>query len=268
MELSRLLGHLRLPAAAVGAAVAIWTTPARAAGVSPTHISLPSGPASVEGLGRNFVPSLASGTAGYGIDVALPPAVHGFGPSLSLDYDSGGGVSEVGMGWQIGSVPSLRRRVDDGLPRFDESDAWELTGLGMPCDLLEVAPDVFRPEQETGAFVRIKRARGGARWEARVKNGFTYQFGGDGFTEEEDGKVYRYLLREANDLHGHAIHYSWDTSEGHALLTRVTWNDFSKKTRIEAAFAYEDRPDSYERFSSGIRQNITTWLTAMFISKS
>jgi RHS repeat-associated protein len=253
-------------ACALFVGIALWSASALAGSVSPSHLSLPSGPASVEGLGRNFVPSLASGTASYGIDIALPPAVHGFGPSLSLDYDSGGGVSEVGMGWQIGGVPSLRRRVDDGLPRFDESDAWELTGLGMPCDLLEVAPDVFRPEQETGAFVRVKRARGGARWEARVKNGFTYQFGGDGFTEEEDGKTYRYLLREANDLHGHAIHYSWDTSEGHALLTRVTWNEFSEKTRVEAVFAYEERPDTYERFSSGIRQSISRRLTRIDIT--
>jgi RHS repeat-associated protein len=227
---------------------------------------LPSGPASVEGLGRNFVPSLSSGTAGYGIDIALPPAVHDFGPNLSLDYDSGGGASEVGVGWQLGGVPSLRRRVDDGLPRFDEHDAWELAGLGMPCDLLEISPGVFRPEQETGAFVRVKRAANDERWEARVKNGFAYSFGGKGFTEEEDGKVYRQLLREANDLHGHAIRYSWDTTEGHALLTRVAWNDFSENTRIEAVFDYEERPDIFERFSAGIRQVISRRLKTIEVT--
>ena len=36
---------------------------ASAAGVNPTRISLPKGPGSIEGLGRSFVPSLASGTA-------------------------------------------------------------------------------------------------------------------------------------------------------------------------------------------------------------
>jgi RHS repeat-associated protein len=258
---------LRLLAASALAAAAFSPTLAHAAGVGATHISLPSGPASVEGLGRNFVPSLASGTAGYGVDIALPPSVKGFGPTLGLDYDSGGGASEVGIGWQIGGIPSLRRRVDDGLPRFDEHDAWELNGLGMPCDLLEVSPNVFRPEQETGAFVRVKRATSGERWEARVKNGFTYSFGGgNDFAEAENGNVYRYLLREANDLHGHAIKYTWDTSEGHALLTRVTWNDFSDKTRIEAVFAYEDRPDTFERFSSGIRQVISRRLKTIEVT--
>jgi RHS repeat-associated protein len=256
----------RLIAAAIGSAALLGHTAALAAGTSPTRINLPNGPGSVEGLGRNFVPSLASGTAGYDIDIALPPAVRSFGPSLSLDYDSAGGASEVGTGWQIGGVPSLRRRVDDGLPHFDADDAWELTGLGMPCDLLEVAPNLFRPEQETGAFVRVKRAQDGERWEARVKNGYTYSFGGEGFAESEDGKVYRYLLREAKDLHGHAIRYEWDTSEGYALLTRVTWNDFSEKTRIEAVFSYEGRPDTYERFSAGIRQAITRRLRTIDVT--
>src|SRR5689334_18908874 len=126
--------------AACLAATLLWSSISPAAGIAPTRISLPNGPASVEGLGRSFVPSLASGTAGYGIDIALPPAVRGFGPSLSLDYDSGGGASELGMGWQLGGLPSLRRRVDDGFPRFDDRDSWELAGLGMPCDLLEVSP--------------------------------------------------------------------------------------------------------------------------------
>src|SRR4051794_8437308 len=61
-----------------------------------TRISLPKGPGSIHGLGRNFEPSLASGTASYGVNIAMPPGAGGFGPSLSLEYDSGGGVSDLG----------------------------------------------------------------------------------------------------------------------------------------------------------------------------
>ncbi len=82
---------------------------ADAAGIAPTHISLPNGPGSIEGLGRNFVPSLASGTAAYGVDIAVPPGAGGFGPKLGLDYDSGTGASELGLGWHIGGVPRIRR---------------------------------------------------------------------------------------------------------------------------------------------------------------
>src|SRR5258708_4993518 len=138
-----------------------WTRFALAGGIEPTHISLPKGPGSIEGLGRNFVPSLASGTAAYGVDIAVPPSAGGFGPKLSLDYDSGGGASEIGRGWHLGGVPRIRRRTENGLPRFDATDAFELVGLGIPGDLIEMSPGTFRPQEESGAFVRVQRSPDG-----------------------------------------------------------------------------------------------------------
>src|SRR5690606_1165712 len=221
----------------------------RASGVEATRLSLPSGPASIEGLGRSFEPSLSTGTSSYGIDIAVPPAADGFSPRLSLDYDSGVGVSEVGMGWRLCGVPSIRRRVQEGLPRFDDGDAFEVSGLGVASDLLEVSAGVFRPEVETGAFVRVSRSEDGERWEARVKNGRVFRFGGEGYTEAEDGHVVTYLLREELDLHGHQIRYEWDTADGYALLERVVWNDFTGEVRQELVFGYESRPDVHELFS-------------------
>src|ERR1039457_4738425 len=127
----------RLAALTAGLAISAITAIALASGIDPTHVSLPKGPASIEGLGRNFVPSLSSGTTSYGIDIAVPPAVAGFGPKLSIDYDSGGGVSELGMGWKLSGLPAVRRRTDNGLPKFDVTDAFEVTGLGVTSDLLE-----------------------------------------------------------------------------------------------------------------------------------
>jgi hypothetical protein len=238
-------------------ATALASGPAHAGGVETTRISLPSGPASIEGLGKNFSASLASGTASYGIDIAVPPAAGGFGPHLSLDYNGGGGVSELGFGWRLGGLLSVRRRVEQGLPRFDETDTFELSGSGVPSDLLEMPDGFFRAQYESGGFFRVQRSADGAQWEARAKAGVTYRFGGDGFTEQEAGHVVTYLLREQVDLHGHRISYDWDTSEGHALLTAVTWNDFSESTRQQIALEYEARSDQHVLFSSGIRQSIT-----------
>src|SRR5512136_60894 len=115
----------------LGAVVVLLHAPVlHAKGVDPQKLALPKGPASIEGLGRNFTTSLASGTSSYGVDIAVPPAVGAFGPKLGLDYDSGGGMSELGMGWRLGGVPSIRRRVDQGLPRFDDIDSFELSGIG------------------------------------------------------------------------------------------------------------------------------------------
>ncbi|HEU4405329.1 MAG TPA: toxin TcdB middle/N-terminal domain-containing protein [Polyangiaceae bacterium] len=236
--------------------------PAAAGGTDPTRISLPKGPGSIEGLGRTFTPSLASGTAGYGLDLALPPAANGFGPALSFDYDSGGGVSELGLGWRLGGVPKVQRRTENGLPRFDASDAFELAGIGVPCDLLEITPGVYRPEYETGAFVRVTRS--GPSWEARDKAGTTYRFGGSAAYEEaESGHAAALLLKEKVDLYGHSVHYEWDVSDGHALLTRVVWNDVDPSARNEAVFHYEARPDPVVRFSVGIRQTLRRRLAAV-----
>src|SRR5690606_4180642 len=195
---------------------------------SSSKLSLPSGPASIEGLGGSFTPSLASGTASYRVEIAVPPAAGGFAPALALEYDSGGGVSEVGLGWRLGGVPSIRRRTTEGLPTFTEADAFEAVGLGLPCDLVPVEGGFFRPEHEAGSFVRVQRSDDGSLWEARTKGGVTFRFGGDGFTEHEElndatgdatSRVVTYLLREQLDRHGRRVAYEWDTEEGHALLT-------------------------------------------------
>lgn len=255
---------MRLCTAACLAAVAlVVAVPARASnGLDPTHISLPSGPGSIEGLGRNFAPSLASGTASYGVDIAVPPSAGGFEPHLSLDYDSSGGVTELGMGWRLSGIPTIRRRTENGLPRFTASDPIEISGMGIPCDLLQVAPGTFRPEYESGAFVRIQQASADT-WQARDKSGITWSFGGPGFEEAEGANVAAYLPSKAVDLHGHVIAYQWDTSSGYALLQHVTWNDFGASARNEILFSYENRPDPHLLFSTGIKQALTKRMTSI-----
>ncbi len=230
--------------------------------LEPTHISLPSGPGSIEGLGKNFAPSLASGTSSYGVDIAVPPAAGGFEPHLSLDYDSSGGVTELGMGWRLAGVPSVRRRTENGLPHFTDADPFEVAGIGVACDLLEVSPGFFRPEFESGSFVRVQRATADT-WEARDKSGTIWRFGGAGFEEAENGNVATYLLSEAIDLHGHKIDYSWDASTGFALLTDVVWNDFGDTARNEIVISYEDRPDPHVFFSTGIRRALSKRMTSL-----
>ena len=74
---------------------------AHASGVDPTKISLPGGPASIEGLGQEL-PRRRSRRAPPPTESTSrsPPAAGGFAPHLSLDYDGGGGVSELGIGWR------------------------------------------------------------------------------------------------------------------------------------------------------------------------
>ena len=253
----------------IGLALLTALVPALAAasGLDPTRISLPQGPASIGGLGSNFAPSLASGTAAEHVDIRTPPSVGAFAPTLSLSYDAGTGVSELGMGWKLAGPPSIRRRIEQGLPRFDETDSFELVGLGMPSDLLKMPDGYYRPEQETGTFVRVQRSKDGAEWEARDKRGITYRFGGEGFEEREGTLVATYLIHDQVDLHGHSIRYQWDTREGHALLTTITWNDLADSATNQITLGYQSRPDTHELFSCGIRQLLTRRVASIDVTQ-
>lgn len=234
-----------------------------AGGVEPTKLNLPRGPASIEGLGRAFAPSLASGTASYGIDIAVPPSAGGFGPSVALEYDGGHGVSEVGSGWRLTGMPSVRRRTTDGLPQFSAADTFELFGLGPSSGLLQMPDGYFRTEFESGVFARLQVSSDGHRWEARVKGGTTFRFGGKDHEARDGQRSASYLLAEQLDLHGHRIAYEWDSSDSQTLLTSITWNDFSPAVRQTMLFEYEDRPDRHELYSSGILQILRKRLIAI-----
>ncbi|HEX4334487.1 MAG TPA: toxin TcdB middle/N-terminal domain-containing protein [Polyangiaceae bacterium] len=239
---------------------------AAADSVNATRVSLPKGPGSIEGLASaDFAPSLASGSSSYGIPIAVPPASAGFGPALSLAYDSGAGLTEVGIGWRVAGAAKIRRRVEDGLPRFDSTDTFEVVGAGIPCELLEVSPGVLRPRYEDGSFIRVTRDDDGRHWEVRTKSGVTYELGGDGYEEAEGTKTAAYLLRQQMDRHGHRVTYSWDTSEGHALLTHVVWNDFDEAARNEVLFDYETRPDVHRGFATGILEAVTRRLAVVTV---
>ncbi len=250
--------------AAVLGATAWLTGQAHASdAMKPTHLSLPDGPASIQGLGGDFKPSAASGTASYAVSLALPSVPGGFAPELALTYDGGRGASEVGLGWRLSGVPSLRRRTQEGLPRFDESDTFEVVGLGTTSELLEVSSGVYRPEHEDGSFVRVTRS--GAGWELRTKQGITYRFGGNGCAEAEGTKVARWLLREQEDRFGHKIAYEWATDGGWARLKQVTVG--SGEAAVTVRFTYEARSDRQLVFSQGLRQELTERLAAIDVER-
>jgi Salmonella virulence plasmid 65kDa B protein len=63
------------------------------------------------------------------VPIVTSPGRSGFGPQLSLAYDSGSGNGPFGFGWTL-SLPSITRKTDKGLPQYDaeESDTFILSG--------------------------------------------------------------------------------------------------------------------------------------------
>jgi hypothetical protein len=99
-------------------------------GVTAPSITLPKGGGAISGIGEKFAANPVTGTGSMTVPVFTSPGRSGFGPQLSLSYDSGAGNGPFGFGWNL-SVPSITRRTDKGLPKYcdaEESDIFILSG--------------------------------------------------------------------------------------------------------------------------------------------
>ena len=71
----------------------------------PPSISLPKGGGAIRGIGEKFAANPVTGTGSMTVPIATSPGRSGFGPQLSLSYDSGAGNGPFGFGWSL-SLPA------------------------------------------------------------------------------------------------------------------------------------------------------------------
>ena len=81
----------------------------------------------MRGIGETFQPNLFSGTGNHVVPIAVSQGRNGFGPALTLEYSSGNGNGPFGLGWQL-SIPRVTRKTEKGLPRYDDTDTFVLSG--------------------------------------------------------------------------------------------------------------------------------------------
>jgi len=75
-------------------------------------------------MGEKFAANPVTGTGSISVPIAISPGRSGFGPQLSLSYDSGAGNGPFGFGWSL-SLPSITRKTDKGLPRYQDGQEQE-----------------------------------------------------------------------------------------------------------------------------------------------
>ena len=156
------------------AATRTGPTPDRATTASPEltppSLALPKGGGAIRGMGEKFTANPVSGTGSTSVPIVTSPGRSGFGPQLTLSYDSGAGNGQFGFGWSL-SLPSITRKTDKGLPQYadaTDSDVFLLSGaedlvpelpLGdtdRTLDGVTYGVRRYRPRIE-GLFARIER---------------------------------------------------------------------------------------------------------------
>jgi hypothetical protein len=82
--------------------------------------SLPKGGGAMSGMGEKFAANPVTGTGSLSIPIHTSPGRSGFGPQLSLSYDSGSGNGPFGFGWSL-TLPAITRKTDKGLPQYEDA---------------------------------------------------------------------------------------------------------------------------------------------------
>ncbi len=212
---------------------------------TPPAISLPKGGGAIRGIGEKFAANPVTGTGSLSVPIYTSPGRSGFGPQLSLAYDSGTGNGLFGFGWHL-SLPALTRKTDKGLPKYQDAEASDVFILSGAEDLVPVLVDIsgqWQPERlpqrtmdgETyqiqryqprieGLFARIERwtntRSGETHWRSISRENITTLYGKTAESRVADPAdsqwVFSWLVCEAYDDKGNAICYKYksESSQG------------------------------------------------------
>jgi RHS repeat-associated protein len=235
---------------------------------SPPAVSLPSGGGSIRDIGEKFSVSTATGTASLTIPVQASPGRLGFGPSLSLSYDSGAGNGPFGLGWKI-SLPAITRKTDKGLPRYLDDPDQDTFILSGAEDLVPVREErdggwVQVPEQRSvrgrrysvqryrprieGLFARIERWRdlesGETHWRSITSANVTAVYGATAASRIADpndpARVFSWLICATYDDTGNAIGYDYAAEDSSGVDTSLA-SERNRTDRSRSAGRYPKR---------------------------
>ena len=205
-------------------------------------ITLPKGGGAIRGIGEKFSVNPVTGTGSLTLPIFCSSGRSDFSPQLSLSYDSGSGNGPFALGWHL-SIPSISRKTDKGLPRYDDAAESDVFLLSNAEDLVPVldrdanqwgpisVPDAsvngqtytirrYRPRIE-GLFARIERWRrqsdGDTHWRAVTKDNVTSIYGQNSKCRIADpadpSHIFKWLLETTFDDKGNVIFYEYKAED-------------------------------------------------------
>jgi Salmonella virulence plasmid 65kDa B protein/Insecticide toxin TcdB middle/N-terminal region/Insecticide toxin TcdB middle/C-terminal region len=222
--------------------------------ISAPSITLPKGGGAIKGIGEKFAANPVTGAGSMSMPLATSPGRSGFGPQLSLSYDSGAGNGPFGFGWSL-SLPQITRKTDKGLPKYldaEESDVFVLSGAEDLVPVLVKQGDSwvaeklnprtvdgkkyeikrYRPRIE-GLFARIERwteiDTGEIHWHSISRDNILTIYGRDNnsrifdpaeipdsgnIDEAKPKRIFSWLICETRDDKGNAVLYQYKEEDG------------------------------------------------------
>lgn len=217
----------------------------------------PKGGGAIKGIGEKFAANPATGSGTMNVPIALSPGRSGFGPNLSLSYDSSTGNGPFGFGWSL-SLPSIARRTAKGVPQYSdetESDVYVMSGAedlvpildsdGVRREEHDSAPDHvihrYRPRVE-GLFARMERwthrVGGAIHWRTITRENITTLYGLTGNSRIVDpnrpDRVFRWLPCQSFDDKGNAMVFDYAAEDDMGIDLALG----SERTRVRGAQRY------------------------------
>jgi hypothetical protein len=206
--------------------------------VAAPQVSFPKGGGAISGIGEKFGANPVTGTGSMTVPVFTSPSRSGFGPQLSISYDSGAGNGPFGLGWNL-SLPSITRRTDKGLPKYfdaEEFDDFILSGAEdlvpllvsrdggwnrQPVDSPASEPGYVVQGYREGLFARIERwtdkATGVSHWRSTSRDNITTLYGKSDDARIADPadatRVFSWLICASHDDKGNAILYRYQPED-------------------------------------------------------
>jgi hypothetical protein len=239
--------------------------------LTPPSISLPKGGGAIRGIGEKFAANPVTGTGSMTVPIATSPGRAGFGPQLSLSYDSGAGNGLLGLGWNL-SLPAITRKTDKGLPRYQDaqdSDVFILSGAEDLVPTLKqdasgkwIHEDLplrtvngttyrvrrYRPRIE-GLFPQIERwtnttKPGDIFWRSVSKENTTTWYGRNEESRIVDpsdpthARIFSWLICESYDDKGNVIVYGYKRED----TDNIDLSQAHERNRMQTANRYENNP--------------------------
>jgi RHS repeat-associated protein len=214
--------------------------------VTAPQLSLPKGGGAIRGIGEKFTANPVTGTGSLAVPIYASPGRSGFGPQLSLSYDSGSGNGPFGVGWNL-ALPRVTRKTDKGLPQyvdFRESDTFILSGaedlvpslknsgtwqreVSQPrtVNTQQYQIHSYRPRVE-GLFARVERWVNIADpqdvfWRSISKDNITTWYGKTAESRIADPadptRIFTWLICESYDDKGNVVAYGYKQEDSRGV---------------------------------------------------